>query len=362
MAPPDPVSTPAAVEATAPKAPELWEELPVELDALPSGLATLSAQGCNACHFEVHDRWEAGAHAGAAQSEPFASAAAATDHSPLCTSCHSPLAMQQDKLLVEYSGGPLADARLQDNPHWDATLASEGVTCASCHVRDGAVVSTRAAPNAPHPVTVSESLGTSATCAGCHQLTWPGAAEPLYDTYGEWSRSQVAEAGVQCQDCHMPPRSGLVTAGRFTSHADHRVVADPARALTVQVDLASPTIQRGETVPVELALRNTGAGHAFPTGSPFSHVRVEVVVVVQGERVSEPFQHELRRVIEADPPYEVTQDTRIPAGEETRLTLEQLVPQTAEAGDGTLDVVFVRVDSAGTESVLFTRSVAVRVR
>ncbi|MCP4804420.1 MAG: hypothetical protein GY913_01485 [Proteobacteria bacterium] len=362
VAPADPVPAEAPSEVTGPKAPELWGELPVDIDELPTGLASLSAQGCNACHFEVHDAWESSPHSQAAHTEPFRSALESVDGSPLCASCHLPLSVQQQQLLVEYDGGALAEARLQPNPSWDATLASEGVTCAACHVRDGAVVSTRAAPNAPHPVSVSEDLDSATTCAACHQLTWPGASEPLYDTYGEWSRSKVAEVGIQCQDCHMPPKSGLVTAGRFAAHADHGVVADPARALTVQIDLDSPDIQRGEPTAVSLSLRNTGAGHSFPTGSPFSHIQVQVQVVAGDEVLSEPFVHDLRRVVEVDPPYTVGEDTRIPAGGEVTLKLELEVPQTAEAGPADVQVAFVRVDSAGTSEPLFERRIPVRLR
>ena len=333
----------------------------MDIDELPPGLASLSAQGCNACHFEVHDGWESSMHANAHAREPFRSALASVDGSPMCSSCHLPLAVQQSQLLVEYDGGALGEARLKQNPSWDATLASEGVTCAACHVRDGAVVGTRPVESGPHPVSVSDELGESGMCASCHQLTWPGADEPLYDTYGEWSRSKVAEVGIQCQDCHMPPKSGLVTAGRFEAHADHAVVADPARALTVQIDLESPDVQRGEATSIALTLRNTGAGHAFPTGSPFSHVLVRVTID-GAEPLTEPFEHALQRVVELEPPYAVGEDTRVPSGGEVALDLELTVPQDAEAGAAHVVVAFVRVDSSGGEIPLFDRRIPVRVR
>ena len=357
--------TPAEQVEEAPKAPEapplFPDGLPVELQELPQGLASLSAQSCNGCHYAVHDDWSASAHAGASAEEPFRSALQASGDSPLFASCHLPLANQQAHLVKRYAGGPLSSAELVDNPSWDATLAAEGVTCASCHVREGTVVGTRAAPNAPHPVAVSEELGTSEFCASCHQLSWEGAEQPLYDTWGEWAASGYQAAGVRCQDCHMPPTSGMVTASRFAGHANHGWVADPSRALTVLVDLPPSGLVRGEPTPVTLTLMNTGAGHAFPTGSPFSWVRVELAVQVEGEDPAPAlWSTELRRQIAEEPPYTMSGDSRLPAGGTAVHELELLLDQKSPAGNGALEVRFVRV-TADHEELLFSRELPARI-
>ncbi len=333
----------------------------MKLQELPKGLASLSAQSCNACHYDIHDAWAGSAHAGASTQEPFRSALQASGDSPLCASCHLPLQNQQSSLVKRYAGGPLSSAELVDNPSWDATLASEGVTCASCHVRDGQVVGTRAAPGAPHPVSVSDELASPEFCASCHQLTWEGAEQPLYDTWGEWAASAYQPAGVRCQDCHMPPQSGLVTAGRFAGHASHAFVSDPSRALTVLVDLPPQGLVRGQAAPVELTLMNSGAGHAFPSGSPFSWIRVELAVQVEGaEPAPALWSTELRRAVTEAPPYTFGADSRLGPGETVQHQVELLLDQSSPAGNAALQVRFVRV-SAGRDELIFTRELALQV-
>lgn len=291
----------------------------------------------------MHDAWRESAHAGAWGSEPFAAAVEAAGEAPLCLSCHLPLAAQQRELVVSYSGGPLTTAELVPNESWDATLQQEGVTCAACHVRDGHVVSTRASGHGPHPVAVSDELASPDFCAACHQLTWPGADQPFYDTWGEWSRSSWATAGVRCQDCHMPPTSGLVTAGRYAAMSDHRVVADPARAVSVLVDLPPGPAVRGQLLEARVAVQNTGAGHSFPTGSPFRYVLLEVAVVdAEGEVLGEPVTRRFAREVSPEPPYTTTDDTRIPAGGQQDVAVAIELPVKGAAGRGSFRVRMFR--------------------
>lgn len=342
--PADPSPPPAESAPEAPRnpdAPPLFPDgLPVVHQSVPEGIASLSAQTCNGCHYAVHDEWSTSSHRGARSHEPFRTAAQATGDSPLCTSCHAPLANQQTAVVTSYPGGPLSSAVTEPNDSWDATLSQEGVTCAACHVRDGQVVGTNAvARDAPHPVAVSEELGTSAFCGTCHQLDWPGASEPLYDTWGEWSRSGYAAAGIQCQDCHMPPTTGVVTAGRYQAHAGHAFDADPGRALTILVDMAPGGVTRGETVDLQLELLNTGAGHSYPTGSPFSAVVLEVQVVgPEGKPVGEPWQHTLQKQVADAPPWTVESDNRIAPGQGVTLPVTLDLPHKAPSGAGALEV------------------------
>lgn len=360
VADPSPDETPAEAEPKAAKAPKLFPEgLPVAHQALPGGVASLSAQSCNGCHYEIHDSWADSAHADALGNEAFQAAMAATGNSPLCTSCHTPLVNQQPALVREYSGGPLGSALVEPNESWDASLSAEGVTCAACHVRGETVVGSRPASGAPHPVAVSEELGSSEFCASCHQLDWEGAEAPLYDTYGEWSRSPYPAAGVQCQDCHMPPRSGLITAGDFAAHRDHGVTADPARAVTMLADIPPGGLTRGETLTGTLTLMNTGAGHSFPTGSPFTLVVVQVVAVdAEGQDTGEPFELRLERPIAAEPPFAPTgPDTRLKAGETRAVEFSLSPEQKAEGGQGALEIRLLEEGPQGDRTLLHTQRI-----
>lgn len=360
--PPPPVEEPVVVEPVAPAepppppAPPLFPAgVPITLTQLPPGLANVSAQGCNACHYQAHDDWSRSGHRAAWVSPPFRAAMKATGESPLCLSCHLPLTVQQPRLVEEYRGGPLTEAKTRENTAWDPTLQQEGVTCAACHVRDGVVISTRPAPKAPHPVAVSEELGRSETCATCHQLTWQGADKPFYDTYGEWSRSKWAEAGVRCQDCHMPLQGGLVVAGRYEAQASHRFTAEAGRGLSVLLKAQPGGAVRGKPFKGTLTLQNTGAGHAIPTGTPFQALRVEVTLYDEkGKVVGAPFRHDLRREVMSAPPYTTLSDNRLQAGEERVVEVVIDLPQKSGGGAGTLEVRLLEVGVDSTTSVPFS--------
>ena len=318
------------------------------LQELPAGLASLSAQTCAACHIEICEAWAETEHAQAWRDPDFQAAIEAMGDSTACRSCHLPLANQHPHLAVGYLEGDLARPALEPNPAWDPTLMSEGVTCAACHVREGTVLGTRAIEDAPHPVVASEELGTAEVCAACHQLTWPEADRPFYDTYGEWRASAYAEAGVRCQDCHMPPRAGNATATRFAAQADHATHAEPARALTALVGLSGPEIHRGEPFEVELRLLNTGAGHHVPTGSPFKEVRLLVELRDgAGKLLADPYVHRLVREVEPAAPWRTVADSRLPAGEERTLSHTFEVSQRKRAGAAAVVVAMERSAGSG---------------
>jgi len=335
---------PPALQAEAPvkgpEAPLLFKDgLPVAIEKTPEGLANVSAQSCNACHFQAHEDWSDSAHATAWSNDVFQEALARAGNSTACSQCHLPLANQHARLAAGYIEGDLARPNLQPNPIWDATLMSEGVTCAACHVRDGMIIGTRAIPDAPHPVAVSEELGTSAACATCHQMTWEGADQPFYDTYREWEGSAYAKAGVRCQDCHMPARAGMATASRFAASPGHDFTAETGRAVSVLVKLQAPEIQRGQATPVEITIQNTGAGHHFPTGSPFKpYTVIAELVDASGKLLTKPFTHILARTVENQSPWKTLSDNRIPAGGEVKLSHSFTVDHRKKAGAATLRI------------------------
>ena len=192
--------------------------LPLEGLELPAGLANISAQQCNACHFAVHDAWAESALRSAWAGATFQQALRDASEPGFCQACHLPLVNQHPLLVESFAGGDLASPQHRPNPAWEPSLQAEGVTCAACHLRAGEIIGLRQPASAPHAVRVSADLASPSFCASCHQLSWPQASFPWYDTYGEWYASPYREAGVRCQDCHMPTVAGPVTAGRFAGH------------------------------------------------------------------------------------------------------------------------------------------------
>lgn len=350
--PPEPVVEPEPEPAPEP-APALWEgSLPVVLQRTPEGLASLSAQSCNGCHYAAHDGWSAGDHAQAWRDPVYQSALASVGASTACVGCHLPLANQHARLAVGYLDGEISRPELQRNEAWDPSLMSEGVTCAACHVREGKILGVHEVAGGPHEVVVSPELQSSEACAACHQLTWPEADRPFYDTYGEWKASAYATAGVRCQDCHMPLEAGPAVATRFAAQASHSLSPQHGRALTAQVGLSAPEVQRGEPLRVSLRLLNTGAGHSVPTGSPFKTYTVEIVLMGEtGEPLAEAWTHPVGREVDAEPPWRTLSDNRIPAGGELSLETEIVVSQRQKAQDGRLLVRLHRREG-DTEPVL----------
>lgn len=297
----------------------LWPALPAEHGPLPEGLANVTSQACGACHETTS--WSGSAHA--EPSPSWRAAAAATNDSPLCTSCHLPLQAQHATVVTEYNGGPLGMAVTARNPGYDSALAGEYVTCAACHVRDGAVVGPEGA-DAPHPT----AQRSDEACSTCHQYTWPGAEDPLYDTVGEWSRSAWATQDVGCTDCH-----------------DHSLSAGTALSMLLA---APPELTRGEAVSLSLTVQNTGAGHAVPTGSPWTAMLLEVQVIVNDDFAGEAWSTRLEKTLETEPPYAVTSDTRLGPLEERTWPVEVELPHSAPDGHGYIRVQALRIGPDGT--------------
>ncbi|MEM6927135.1 MAG: hypothetical protein AAF602_09415, partial [Myxococcota bacterium] len=273
-------------------------------------------------HPVAHDGWAAGPH-GRPISEAMRSAVAEAAV-PACAVCHLPLREQHDEL----PGWGRTDGPGEANPAWEGTLRVEGVTCAACHVREGriAVASEEAARKlAPHPMAYAEELTDERVCAGCHQLTWPGADAPLYDTVGEWSRSVWQAAGVGCTDCHL---QGV---------APHAERHDPGRAFSLIVRPSQRRLTRGgEPLKVAVTLQNTGAGHTMPTGSPFRGYRVTARITKPGRRTTladfGQLVADLSRTLSAAPPWTTIADTRLPAGGERTFAYEATFSQRWSAG------------------------------
>ncbi len=327
-----PAEEPVSIELPAWSGTLFEDRLPLDPGLLPAGLANASAQGCTACHAEVVGGWRAGAHAGPPPTSLLQAAEAA--ETPACLTCHLPLAVQHPSALVWSDAGLVTLDTPQ--PAWDPVLEDEGVTCIACHLRDNTLIGPIASRPAPHAVATSEALSSSTTCATCHQLTWPGAEAPLYDTWGEWSRSGWATAGVDCVDCHMG-----AGAGRTSHGADHAVRADLQRAVSVLLDLDEAVLVRGtDGISGELTLQNTGAGHSVPTGSPYRGYQLEVRLR-QGDHATTVLEAKLGRELSTEAPWLVVVDDRLPAGGSRSWPLKLTLPQDVGAADWRIEVVLL---------------------
>lgn len=240
-----------------------------------------------------------------------------------CIRCHAPLAEQAESLLSSLQAGTRADNRLHEH----------GLTCAGCHLRagsvfgpprrDGSAPGTEAAALPHKGWTATPAFEDSRFCASCHQFEEDGYAlngKLLENTFEEWKASTHARDGRTCQGCHMPDR-----------RHQWRGIHDPdmvRQALTIEV--AGPAA-RGREVSAEIRIRNTGAGHYFPT-----YVTPKVFVEAYQEDGAGAMlpgtlrRHEIGRSVTPDLSRELA-DTRIAPGEQTVLGYRMPRAPTATA-------------------------------
>jgi hypothetical protein len=215
---------------------------PLERVIPPPGL-TVSARSCLPCHADVVTQWSESAHGGAFTNSLFR-ASFKYERRAWCVNCHAP--------LPEQASGP---------------LRGEGVNCAACHMRDGAILAARPATAAAaqaHPIVVEPRLAQADLCAGCHQFNWPLTMEPvlygphpMQNTVAEWQERQDAKT---CVDCHM------VGGHRMPGGHD---VGWVRRAL--EVSIAARSRQQ-----LRVQLRSHDVGHAVPSGDPFRRLVVQL--------------------------------------------------------------------------------------
>jgi hypothetical protein len=271
---------------------------PAPVGATAAVRASDDPAACASCHPAEHAEWRASRHA-AAWVDPIFQFEFAHGRPAWCVGCHAPLA--PDPLAVDD-----ADPR-----------ASQGVGCAGCHLRDGRMVSLRAAPGSPHDTAVDPDFATIALCARCHEFAFPilgergqlerYTAEPMQATVSQFLRSGLADA-MACSDCH-----GSAAGHAFPGSHDPDMVRS---ALDVSI-CADAGHTDGNQPALAIELDNQGAGHNVPSGGVHRHM------VLRAWRSSAPqrlWQAYLGRRFEPLPEggKRTTSDTTLAPGERRR--------------------------------------------
>ena len=214
--------------------------------------ALLDATTCRGCHAEAYAEW-AGSRHGQAWDNGLFRREYREQPRQWCVNCHAPTDAQVDELATA-----------------DGPLASQGVSCAACHVRGGRLVARKRSHASPHDTVADASFGSAAFCADCHQFTFPRldrggepidlSRHPMQDTVAQFARGPYAGTH-DCLDCHAATRGGHGFAGAH----------DPgmlARALSTQLCMAGDRVR--------VVLENRGAGHNLPTGDIHRHIVARV--------------------------------------------------------------------------------------
>ena len=323
-------------------APSLFtdRERPLLLHDLPEGISGIDHYNCVSCHSDISKQWASSRHSVAMRNPVFTEKISEYADTPLCTQCHAPLQLQHHQLPSSFIDGDPHKPVFSENPNWDAVLASESVGCASCHIRDGKILGIEEHPNSPHDIVVSKELSSSQGCAGCHQFSWEELPFPMYNTFAEWQESPQAQAGIQCQDCHMPPQA---TSNAFATplQASHHFSQTTTQALSLRVELASPIFTRASEIPMHVELINTGAGHAIPTGNPWKKYNLTLRIIdAKGKKLIKAQEHMIGRTQDKEGNW--TEDLRIPAAGSRSFDFLINISPRKRSGDALLSLSLTR--------------------
>ena len=184
------------------------------------------------CHPEIYKQWNGSMHSNAFVDPVFQAlwriGVKETNGAveKLCAGCHTAIGTVAGEVKL----GP-------DGVFQASDIAKKGVQCDLCHTIKGAreqETPTREPQNASiivdpgnvkrgpykdsdspyHDTEYSELHTRSEFCANCHNVFHPSNNFPIEDTYREWKTSVYAQAGIQCQDCHMMPVEKAIEAAR----------------------------------------------------------------------------------------------------------------------------------------------------
>lgn len=293
--------------------------------------ALTSAARCGECHGKMEGEWRRSAHARADVS-PLYRAMRADAGTPGCDRCHAPLRALApgDKVVAE------------------------GVTCEVCHtiasvqvgrlggagfllhledrVRYGPLCDAK--PQYFHTMGCSPLHAEAEFCAACHDLSreLPGGGSlAVFPEYSEWRDEPPTVVGLSCQHCHMPAERAEVAVGSparpsVRSHSFQLRGELRARALSgrARVSLVAGRLR------VLLSLKNSGAGHAVPTGLPEHRLRVGVELLDEAGRVLAQLEHSYGRILVDAADREVPFYTAVRQRADTRIRPGEIRDDTFE--------------------------------
>ncbi len=247
-----------------------------------------SAEVCGRCHRDILSAWKSSVHARSMEDPLFqdclddARSRFGESVRTRCLSCHAP--------TVAFSG----DHNLQTKVSW------EGVTCDFCHsisrvdlqnsgrpykLQIGAAKfgPLKDASSPVHAATFSSLHTDPAVCAGCHESRNEKGLLVL-SSYSEWVESSFGQDRASCLNCHMAPVKARVVEAKIlrTKKETVNLHQMPGGHSVDQLNkaLSARLVPRreGDQLHVELIIRNRGAGHMVPTGSPLRKLVVAVEV------------------------------------------------------------------------------------
>jgi hypothetical protein len=204
------------------------------------------ATQCGKCHVEIYHEWANSGHAKAYTNSHFREA---TENYSMegCLGCHAPEPFVADDF---------------ENPR--TINRDEGITCVSCHLKEGKLCGPIAPTGKvkPHPIGVNpEFYRGSELCGKCHQ-----------GEYDEWENA-VMDNKQNCQQCHMSQVTRKVT--QATGGISNIIVAFEHKVLQRKHEITIASLELGIDIisiktkkvdsTVVLTIKNN-LPHSLPTG------------------------------------------------------------------------------------------------
>jgi nitrate reductase cytochrome c-type subunit len=198
-----------------------WEKA-IPNQAVPKGLVSLRAEDCGTCHTEHYAEWKNTTHAHAWTDEQFQSEIRKKSSPYLCINCHIPLQNQQEFIVTGLEDGDIYKPVKVKNALFDRTLQQEGINCASCHVRDGAIIGAQNLTNAPHKVVYAPEKLNENMCISCHNANAVVTPELVctFQTGDEWKAGPYFKE-KNCISCHFEEVQRPLVAG-YPVRKSHR--------------------------------------------------------------------------------------------------------------------------------------------
>ena len=301
-------------------------ERPIPTGGALESLGSLSAKACGACHQSIYDEWSTTIHS-QAWTDPYFQVDWIFDgRQQVCKNCHIPLDRQQEQRVLGFEDREKWRPILEKNPDFDPGLQHEGVTCAACHLRDGAILGVYGGDGAPHPV--RKIADSNEICLRCHVVggnRWdtfyrvPPCGTVAEIQSARRTSGEASGAGLGCVQCHMPLTERPLVPGKAAravrSHL-WRGGHDPdtvKKALSVTFE-EIPRLPR-DARSFALTITNIGAAHYVPTGTPDRHLTVSIRLLDRNGAVLRAKEFVLSRTIMWRPFIVDLWDDRLPRGE-----------------------------------------------
>ncbi len=274
-----------------------WE-MAIPHQEIPEGIDDITAKSCGSCHREVYDEWKQSTHSVAFKDLQFR-AEMKKDNILTCLNCHTPLQNQQEFIVKGLVDGDYRKPWKVPNPQFDKILQLEGITCATCHVRNGNVIGTSGSDDAPHKTVKDIKFLSEKLCMSCHNVS--DAIDPSlvcsFETGDEWINNWATKSGLTCISCHMPQMhrntAADMSSQRLHSHNfpgsgipkffDMKVKR--LEGLEISEDNIKANYTVGEKLSYSLKIENKYAGHSVPTGDPERFILITFRLVDTGGNI-----------------------------------------------------------------------------